>query len=560
MASRRSRPRPRRRLDPAIATTRPRQGGRTRPARSWRPRAGLGLGQDPLPPGACRRPGSRRRAACTTQSLPAAPTQAGRKARRPARAMPLVAVDPGQVQLGGGLDSAALHAQRAVGHSRPRMASRRRRLPASHRRRPPEPRRVAVADRASAAGSDRRRPAGPFARTIGAGSPVARRPGRVVGRRSANAGVVDQPAVEGEVGLDARRSRVSSSARRSRAIAAGRSSARTSSLASSGSYSGRRAAPLLHAGVDPHARPSGSRQRRDAARRRREVAAGSSALIRTSIAWPARARLHDRDPASGSPAAIRICQATMSTPLTSSVTPCSTCSRVFISRNQYPPVGVEQELDRRRVVEADRPGARGARSRPAPRALGVDRRRRASPRPASGGGAGPSNPARPARQAAVAVAQQLHLDVAGALDQPLERTPSRRRRPPAPRGRPRQRRPPARPRSSTRRMPRPPPPAAAFSSSGKPTSARSSASAPSPSSAHQQAGHDRHPGRGRRVGAPPACRRAPPGRRRRADEGRARPPRTPRRSRRSPTGSRSRDGSLRRPTRRAASRTASTVQ
>jgi hypothetical protein len=35
---------------------------------------------------------------------------------------------------------------------------------------------------------------------------------------------------------------------------------------------------------------------------------------------------------SFSPAAIRICSRTMSTPVVASVTQCSTCTRVFISR------------------------------------------------------------------------------------------------------------------------------------------------------------------------------------------------------------------------------------
>ena len=57
---------------------------------------------------------------------------------------------------------------------------------------------------------------------------------------------------------------------------------------------------------------------------------GSSALIRHSIACPVKVTSLCRND-SRSPAAIRICSLTMSMPVTSSVTPCSTCSRVFTS-------------------------------------------------------------------------------------------------------------------------------------------------------------------------------------------------------------------------------------
>ena len=65
--------------------------------------------------------------------------------------------------------------------------------------------------------------------------------------------------------------------------------------------------------------------------------------MRTSIAW--LAAVAARSPAAmtaslnGEPAAIRSCSRTMSTPATSSVTPCSTCSRVLTSRNQKLPSG-----------------------------------------------------------------------------------------------------------------------------------------------------------------------------------------------------------------------------
>ena len=62
----------------------------------------------------------------------------------------------------------------------------------------------------------------------------------------------------------------------------------------------------------------------------------SSALMRHSIAWP-RSTTSSWATDSGSPAAIRICSRTMSIPVTSSVTQCSTCTRVFISRKKYSP-------------------------------------------------------------------------------------------------------------------------------------------------------------------------------------------------------------------------------
>src|SRR5664279_2648901 len=57
---------------------------------------------------------------------------------------------------------------------------------------------------------------------------------------------------------------------------------------------------------------------------------GSSALIRHSIAWPffTMSRCRNR---SLRPAAMKICCCTMSMPVISSVTGCSTCTRVFIS-------------------------------------------------------------------------------------------------------------------------------------------------------------------------------------------------------------------------------------
>ncbi len=57
---------------------------------------------------------------------------------------------------------------------------------------------------------------------------------------------------------------------------------------------------------------------------------GSSALMRHSMAWPCT-WIWRWVKGSFSPAATMICVFTMSMPVTSSVTGCSTCTRVFIS-------------------------------------------------------------------------------------------------------------------------------------------------------------------------------------------------------------------------------------
>ena len=63
---------------------------------------------------------------------------------------------------------------------------------------------------------------------------------------------------------------------------------------------------------------------------------GSSALIRTSMAWPSRRTSSWVNP-SGSPEATRSCHSTRSSPVTISVTGCSTWRRVFISRKKNSP-------------------------------------------------------------------------------------------------------------------------------------------------------------------------------------------------------------------------------
>src|SRR5699024_12207703 len=66
---------------------------------------------------------------------------------------------------------------------------------------------------------------------------------------------------------------------------------------------------------------------------------GSSPLIRNSKEWP---RLTGSSSRMRSPAAMRSCSRTRSTPATSSVTGCSTWSRVLTSRNEMVPSRSEE--------------------------------------------------------------------------------------------------------------------------------------------------------------------------------------------------------------------------
>ena len=106
----------------------------------------------------------------------------------------------------------------------------------------------------------------------------------------------------------------------------------------------RRSPSRLDAGVHPHA----------GAARRLEVSVtvpgagrkprpASSPLIRNSIACPRGAG--SSVSRSFSPSAIRNCSRTRSMPAVSSVTGCSTCSRVFTSRNEIGAVLADQVLD-----------------------------------------------------------------------------------------------------------------------------------------------------------------------------------------------------------------------
>ena len=218
--------------------------------------------------------------------------------------------------------------------------------------------------------------------------------------------------------------------------------------------------------------------------------------MRTSIAWPAHGDVRPGASASGSPPAIRIISRTRSTPVTISVTGCSTWMRVFISmKKKSPAVVVVEIFERAGAAVADRFGKRARRRRRASRA-----------RSRSSDGDGASSQTFWRRRCSehsrskqwttsLAVAEHLHLDVAGALDEASRDRGRRRRRRPAPRrcacGISRS----SSAASSATRMPRPPPPAAALIITGKPIVAAPRRSASSGSvDAPVAARHGRHAG------------------------------------------------------------------
>ena len=194
------------------------------------------------------------------------------------------------------------------------------------------------------------------------------------------------------------------------------------------------------------------------------------------MAWrvgsPALAAAASAASESGRPAASQSCSRTMSSPLTSSVIPCSTWRRVFTSRNQTAPPGSRRNSAVAALVRAAADAIRTARSC-SPRRAACDSpgagasstsfwwrrwmsnraRRSPRPRPSRPRGAGPRH--------------------AGLGGPPARGRPCRRRTPLAASadavaraaGRSAAR--------STRRIPRPPPPAAAFTSSGKPIASAS---------------------------------------------------------------------------------------
>ena len=179
--------------------------------------------------------------------------------------------------------------------------------------------------------------------------------------------------------------------------------------------------------------------------------------------------------------------------MTSSVTGCSTCSRVLTSRKQNAPVGVHDELDGARAGVAERL-ARGHGGAPTARRAG--RRRRpatGTPRRSSGACAGSSSRARTARRRCRARRRGSAPRRGGGRRRSAPGTRCRRRtrtRPPA--GRSRRPRP-ARAASTTIRMPRPPPPNAALTSTGKPM--RAASAVRSVPAVDRHAGQRGHPGR-----------------------------------------------------------------
>ena len=82
--------------------------------------------------------------------------------------------------------------------------------------------------------------------------------------------------------------------------------------------------------VDADAVAAGNVEGGDLAGGRRELC-GCSALMRHSMAWPRISSFAGRMASSRSPAAMRNCALTRSTPVMASVTGCSTWMRVFIS-------------------------------------------------------------------------------------------------------------------------------------------------------------------------------------------------------------------------------------
>ena len=195
---------------------------------------------------------------------------------------------------------------------------------------------------------------------------------------------------------------------------------------------------------------------------------GSSALRRTSMAWP---RGGGGSPSSVPPAATWSCSRTRSAPVTASVTGCSTWRRVLTSmKENLPLVGLVEELDGGGALVA------GLEREPRRRT----RRARAPARREHRAGGLLDDLLVAALVAAVAHAERPHAALRRRPSAGPRRGARRRRGAPSARS---GRRTPTRPRRgrarsparaprtlSTRRMPRPPPPAAALIMSGKPSS------------------------------------------------------------------------------------------
>ena len=266
---------------------------------------------------------------------------------------------------------------------------------------------------------------------------------------------------------------VSSSARRRRSMAAPRSPAWTMTLATgcrTRAGPGRRPRDPVSTRTPG---PAGMTQRSDPARASgAKSRAGSSAASRTSMAWPT-ARRHARQrprrrPTAARPRPAGTARGRCRCPATSSVTPCSTWSRVLTSRKWNGPVRRPAGTRRSRRSGARRPSRPGPPGRGGGGARPSSARAPAPPRRASGGVAGASSRAPRWRRRGRSRRRAAGPRCVGPAGSRARGRPRRRRRPrpPRPSRRPAPRA--GRPGAATRRIPRPPPPAAALTSSGKP--------------------------------------------------------------------------------------------
>ena len=128
---------------------------------------------------------------------------------------------------------------------------------------------------------------------------------------------------------------ISSSARRARSSASARSAPVTINLASIESKAPDTTDPATTPASSRTPGPVGGTNAVTVPGAGRNERPGSSALIRNSMLCPRAGRSVLQR--SFSPAAIRNCSRTRSTPVVSSVTGCSTCSRVLTSRNDTDP-------------------------------------------------------------------------------------------------------------------------------------------------------------------------------------------------------------------------------
>ena len=151
----------------------------------------------------------------------------------------------------------------------------------------------------------------------------------------------------------------------------------------------------------------------------------TSRLTRAWIAWPRGARAPAR-PISArlSPAATRICACTRSTPKTSSVTVCSTCRRGLASMkaNEASSASFDASSRNSKVQRLSTPAVGGEAHGRAGDALAQSRRQRRARRDLDQllvAALDRAFPLAEMRQPAVAVAENLDLDMAGAVDQAL---------------------------------------------------------------------------------------------------------------------------------------------